>query len=150
MLLSRNSQLRVSYLKGASMLSIFLMLCFSFLFIFSVVIVSGCSSRKNNFLSMHKFIENEAWAFDDSPEMIGKFKRLLQGLNYIKIITLPPHFIKVSRKRSYPFPQFINNKSRKPNTLLLTRIHFMQDTVWDEFHNSKYDVVVTANQLKNI
>lgn len=107
-------------------------------------------SYHHQLVSEHTFILQNQNISAQSDKIISDYSRILQGLDYKKLIKLTPAFIQRDRQRimSTPFPTYAFPPSPTPKNLPTKQIHFMQNTAHTLFHNNKYDVITDARLFK--
>lgn len=116
--------------------------------VLSLALLVGCTAEPDVERLGHEFVDREIGTRDDSALLKGEFELLLRGLKYKKVITLPPGFDQDARERTRPFPEFVESGPSAPGRLPLHVIRFMQSSIWDEFHDSAYDIITTAYQIQ--
>ena len=117
-------------------------------FLAALALGVGCERPEEDQRLAHEFIVREADQGGAAPELRGEFELLLRGLHYKKLIELTPEFRRVYREPNKHFPKFRERAEPRPGRLPLNVLHFMQSSIWDVFHDTKYDVITTAYQLQ--
>ena len=114
-------------------------------------------SKKNNNPSKvaqyneHQFILANQNTDHHSKKYIEKYRQLLKGLHYKKLVVISKDFFRQDQKRimTTPFPTYTPPKKNQSTNVALYKIHFMQSSFWIVFNNTRFNVINTAKQLKN-
>ena len=107
---------------------------------------------RKKFAKEHEYILSKENTPDHLSATTRKFRQILKGLNYFKVIILSDSFLHLDKQRlqTKPFPSFIPpSPTHSPKNIPIWKIHFMQNSIWVLFHNNKYDMITTAKLLKN-
>ena len=119
--------------------------------LFVLCTLCSCNSTSTNYRNQHQFFTKYINSQQSSPAIQEHFKKILQGLNYTKMKVISEDFFNQDQKRivSKPFPRYQMPSKPEPKTVPINAIHFMQNSIWGVFTQSKYDVITTAHQLKD-
>ena len=119
----------------------------------SLLAHSICNNKKSTSTlnkNQHSFILNSVNTENHSASFNKHYQTILKGLKYDTPIIITNTWKQNDFKKTpKPLPKFIWNPKQQQAFLDINKIHFMQSSIWVVFHNNQYDVISTANDLKN-
>ena len=121
-----------------------------FVFVISLLATSAGWSNGSLPHDDHAFVVAVQDTKTAAPKVINRYRRLLQGLHYVRIQRVTSAEFERDQQRTVvkPLPEFRAPPNPAPSMVPIEKIHYMQASMWTLMGGKKYDMLTAARRLK--